>query len=120
MALCGFLADDMTGFGAGQADIKPNATAELRVTVDSTHGDRLTPPKRLLPLIDEIRRFGPPEYLRQVITANAIPYQPPGGGFKLWVYYRRISENLQHRVNLPTGRKATFADVMTAFFYLKV
>jgi len=119
VALCGFVADDMSGWGVGQSTIKKDQTTELTIPIHSVWAGHHGPPKRLQPLFDEIKSFGPREFLSSVLQVNQIKYPQQRGMLGVWHRTKLISCHLDRKVTLPTGSKATFGDVMAVLQYLR-
>lgn len=118
VAACGFCADDMSGWGAAKTTVKPGQTAKLYVPIHSMWAGHLEPPKRLRPLVEKVKSFGPIKFLKLLLWRNGFKVPQDYGDIQaIWRLDRVISRNLDRKVELPTGGVATLADAMAAFQY---
>lgn len=120
IAACGFLADDMSGWGASEVVIKAGQTTNLHVPINSTWAGHHEPPERLRPLFRKIHSSGPQQFIEQVFRRNRI--EIPLGISSIQDMWRRdweISRHLDREVELPTGETAAFGDVMTVMQYIR-
>ncbi len=118
VALCGFFADDMSGFGAGEAVIEKGHTTSVTVPILSAWAGHHEPPERLRPLFEKVKSFGPREFFPLLLRRNKIELPRAGSMQGMWQRDREISRHLTREVELPTGGKAAFADVMAVRQYL--
>ncbi len=117
-----FAADSVPGWTEGQADIKPNTTTILPYIpfVNSWSNSRHDPPQRLRPLFEEmksLREQSPPptEDHPLVQFYELLAEKEPEG---IWQWQQLISRHLHHEFELPSGRKATFADIEAVRRYI--
>ena len=120
VALCGFSADDMSGFGSGDADVKRDQTTSLTIPILSTWTGHHEPPQRLQPLFEEVKSFGAREFFRLLLQRNQIDLPRAGSLQGMWQRDRVISRHLERKVELPTGGETTFADVMAVHQYIRL
>jgi len=115
-----FANDSSPGWGAAEATIRSGATSVVYVPIvagwSNGHHD---PPKRLLPLFDEVKSllsedtFSMPRFLQ----ANGIRIE---AGSDRWQRELEISRHLERQLELPTGTKTTAADFMAAVGYVEL
>jgi len=114
-------ADDMSGFGAGKADVKATAVTDLHICVGSSWADggHQPPPEHLLWLIDELKDK---PYL-DILRANGIVFNTgqatPGSLQWLFLYYGEISRHFGKEITLPGEQNVPFRDFMEAAWYIE-
>jgi len=116
-----FAADNVPGWTEGQADIKPNTTTFMAYIpfVNSWSNSRHDPPEHLVPVFDEVKTLisQKGESLLNILKESGIEIKPPQGPFGL---QQQIAPHLRKEVELPSGRKTTFGDVMAAIQYVQL
>jgi len=116
-----FAADNVPGWTEGQADIKPNTTTFMAYVpfVNSWSNSRHDPPEQLVPVFDEVKTLisQKGESLLNILKDSGIEIKPPQGPFGL---QQQIAPHLRKEVELPSGRKTTFGDVMAAIQYVQL
>ena len=124
VALCGMSADDESGFGVAKAEIKANATTRLYAPIMSSWAkDSPGPPERLRPLMVKIEAVGSRAFFREMLKINGIAWDEdarpttPNG---IWYYWAEIARHVDREVELPSGGKANFGDVIAACHYLAI
>lgn len=123
----GAWADQDTGYGAGEAVIRPATPADLKIPLIARWAkNRFRPPQRLMPLIGAMdgfnrafKEYHPGHYMRVTMNCNGISLQPePSGVDYVWHHYDQIARHMQREVGLPQGGTATFGDVVAAYLYI--
>lgn len=119
VALCGFVADDMSGWGAGKVTVKNDRVTKATIPIHSVWAGHHRPPKRLQPLFDEVKSMDRRGF-RNMLHANQIELPQVGGMQGIWHRTRYISRHLDRQVTMPSGTKAALVDVMAVAQYLWV
>jgi hypothetical protein len=118
VGLCGFVADDMSGWGAGEAVVKTEQSTEVTIPIHSVWAGHHGPPERLQPLFDEIKSMGSHGF-QAMLLANQLKPPRTLGMQGFWERAEFMSRHLDREVVLPSGNKVPFADVMAVAHYLR-
>ncbi len=113
-----FAADDVPGFLDAKVQIKAGQTTFLPFTpfVAGWSDGRHDPPPELAPIFDEIKAMPRPEgqaWFAKVMAQAGVQADPKSG-------LPQLSGHLETEVTLPSGRGATFGQVMAAVGYVRL
>ena len=116
-----FAADSVPGWTQGQAQIKPNATTVLEYIpfVNSWSNSRHDPPEDLLPVFEEVKPLvlQNRRYVIDLLQNYDVPLDSLKG---MWAFMEHIGPHLEKEVVLPSGRKATFGEVLASAQYVQL
>ena len=114
-----FAADNMPGFGAALAEIKPHSTTAVHIPLVASWSDgHHQPPERLAGLCEEVRSLVNEKNMsvQDVLERHGIRLVQRGS----WQAYQEMVQYLSRDIELPTGSKVSFADFMAADRYVKL
>jgi hypothetical protein len=116
-----FAADSVPGWTEGQAEIKRDATAVLENIpfVNSWSNSRHDPPESLLPVFEEIKQLisRKDKFIDDLVRNFRAQVEPTAGSLEFML---QLGPHLEKEVTLPSGRKATFGDVIAAVQYVEL
>jgi len=116
-----FAADSVPGWTEGQAEIKPNTTTVIEYIpfVNSWSNSRHYPPEHLVPVFEEVKQLisQRDNFIFNLYQNSGIKIDPSKG---MWGFMEQIGPHLEKKVELPSGRKATFGEVMAAAQYVQL
>jgi hypothetical protein len=116
-----FAADSVPGWTEGQADIKPNTTTVVGYIpfVNSWSNSRHEPPEHLVPVFEEVKQLisQKDNFIFNLYQNSGIQIDPSKG---MWGFMAQLGPHLAKEVELPSGRKATFGEVMAAAQYVQL
>ena len=116
-----FAADSVPGWTEGQARIKPNTTTVLEYIpfVNSWSNSRHDPPEHLVPVFEEIKLLisNKDKFILNLYQSFGIQINPSKG---MWSIMEQLGPHLEKEVELPSGSKTTFGDVMAAAQYVQL
>jgi len=116
-----FAADSVPGWTEGQAEIKPNTTTVVGYIpfVNSWSNSRHDPPEHLVPVFEEVKRLisRKDNFIFNLYQNSGIQIDPSKG---MWGFMEQIGPHLGKEVELPSGSKATFGEVMAAAQYVQL
>jgi len=114
-----FCNDNRPGFGAAEVEIRPGETTELYIPIVADWSDgHHDPPKRLLPLFEEVKTLMLEEDLTVIpfIESQGVHLQRKSP----FEYWGELGQNLSREIELPTGRKTTLGDFMAVAAYVRL
>jgi len=116
-----FAADSVPGWTEGQAHITPNTTTVIEYIpfVNSWSNSRHDPPEHLVPVFEEVKRLisRKDNFIFNLYQNSGIQIDQSKG---MWGFMEQIGPHLEKEVELPSGRKATFGEVMAAAQYVQL
>ena len=116
-----FAADSVPGWTDGQIEIKPDTTMVLEYIpfVNSWSNSRHDPPEHLVPVFEEIKQLSPQgrKFILNTYQDLGIDIQTSDG---MWGFMAQFGPHLNKEVELPSGRKTTFGDLMAAVQYIQL
>jgi len=115
-----FAADNSPGWGAGEAEIRPQSTTVAYVPVVAAWSDgHHDPPPRLAKLFAQMQTLMLEKdfSLQQILKLNGVQIKPGRG---VWEGKQQIAPHLGGRIELPNGGKALLGDVVAAARYVQL
>ncbi|MFB0552710.1 MAG: carboxypeptidase-like regulatory domain-containing protein [Phycisphaerae bacterium] len=116
-----FAADSVPGWTEGQAQITPNTTTVIEYIpfVNSWSNSRHDPPEHLVPVFEEVKRLisRKDNFIFNLYQNSDIQIDRSKG---MWGFMEQIGPHLAKEVELPSGSKATFGEVMAAAQYVQL
>jgi C-terminal processing protease CtpA/Prc len=116
-----FAADSVPGWTEGTVEIRPNTTTVLDYIqfVNSWSNSRHDPPEHLVPVFKEVQQLisQKDKFIFNLYQNSGIQIDPSKG---MWGFMEQIGSHLAKEVELPSGRKATFGEVMAAAQYVQL
>lgn len=116
-----FAADSVPGWTEGQAEIKPNTTTVVGYIpfVNSWSNSRHEPPEHLVPVFEEVKQLisQRDNFIFNLYQNSGIQIDPSKG---MWGFMAQLGPHLAKEVELPSGSKATFGEVMAAAQYVQL
>jgi hypothetical protein len=116
-----FANDNIPGWTEGQAQIKSNQSTVLENIpfVNSWSNSRHDPPEHLLPVFEEVKLLISQKDTFLIELLQDFNAQTDSSKGMLGVM-ELIGLRLEEAIELPSGKKATFGDVMAAVQYVKL
>jgi hypothetical protein len=116
-----FAADSVPGWTEGQTHITPNTTTVIEYIpfVNSWSNSRHDPPEHLLPVFEEVKLliYNKDKFILNLYQSFGIQISPSK---EMWSIMEQIGPHLEKEVELPSGSKTTFGDVMAAAQYVQL
>jgi len=116
-----FASDSIPGWTDGQVDIKPDTTTILEYIpfVNSWSNSRHYPPEHLVPIFEELKKLSSTEhtFLKGIFKDYGLEEAHAEG---MWKFMAQLGPHLEKEVELPSGRKTTFGDLMAAVQYIRL
>jgi len=116
-----FAADSVPGWTEGQAQITPNTTTVIEYIpfVNSWSNSRHYPPEHLVPVFEEVKQLisQKDNFILNLYQNSGIQIDRSKG---MWGFMEQIGPHLEKDVELPSGSKATFGEVMAAAQYVQL
>ena len=116
-----FASDSIPGWTDGQVEIKPDTTTILEYIpfVNSWSNSRHDPPEHLVPIFEELKKLSSTEntFLKGIFKVYGLEEAHAEG---MWKYMTQLGPHLEKEVELPSGRKTTFGDLMAAVQYIQL
>ena len=117
-----FAGDNSPGFADGQVHIKANETTELgRIQFVAGWSDgRHEPPEELLPVFEEVKPLvvSKDQFLLDLFKEYGLMDIAPEK--RLWGFMEVVIPNLKKEITLPSGRTATFGQIVAAWKYVEL
>ncbi len=116
-----FAADSVPGWTEGQAEIKPNTTTVVGYIpfVNSWSNSRHEPPEHLVPVFEEVKQLisQKDNFIFNLYQNSGVQIDRSKG---MWGFMGQLGPHLAKEVELPSGSKATFGEVMAAAQYVQL
>lgn len=116
-----FASDSIPGWTDGQIEIIPDTMTALEYIpfVNSWSNSRHDPPEHLVPVFEELKQLSPEKrtFLSDIFKKFGLE-QPSAEG--MWKFMAQLGPYLDKEVELPSGRKITFGDLMAAVQYIRL
>lgn len=117
-----FAADNSPGFIDGQVHIKANETTEPgRIQFVAGWSDgRHNPPEELRPVFEEIKPLvlSKDQFLLNLFKEYGLMDIAPEK--RMWGFMEAVIPNLKKEIELPSGRVATFGEIVAAWKYVEL
>lgn len=116
-----FAADSVPGWTEGQAEIKSNSTTVLEYIpfVNSWSNSRHDPPEHLLPVFEEVKLLisKKDKFIVDLLQNFGAQVDSSRG---MWGYMEQLGIHLKDDIELPSGKKTTFGEVIAAIRYVEL
>jgi len=116
-----FAADSVPGWTEGQAEIKPDTITVMEYIpfVNSWSNSRHDPPEHLVPVFEEIKQLSPEnrKFILNLYHEFGLDAQASDG---IWGFMAQIGPYLEKEIELPSGLKTTFGELMAAGQYVQL
>lgn len=116
-----FAADSIPGWTDGQVEIKPDTTTVLECIpfVNSWSNSRHDPPEHLVPVFEELRELSSTDntFILKIFKDYGLGEAYAEG---MWKFMVQLGPHLEKEVELPSGRKTTFGNLMAAVQYIQL
>jgi len=116
-----FAADSVPGWTEGQVEIKPNTTTVMEYIpfVNSWSNSRHYPPEHLMSVFEEVKLLisQKEDFIFNLYHKSGIKTDSSKG---MWGFMEHLGPHLAKEIELPSGSKATFGEVMAAAQYVQL
>ncbi|MCK4790321.1 MAG: hypothetical protein KAV87_41675, partial [Desulfobacteraceae bacterium] len=116
-----FAADNIPGWAEEAVEIRPNETTILNHIqyVNSWSNSRHYPPEHLVPVFEEVKQLisQKDNFIFNLYHKSGVKIDPSKG---MWGFMGQLGPHLAKEVELPSGCKATFGEVMAAAQYVQL
>jgi hypothetical protein len=116
-----FASDSIPGWTDGQVEIKPDTTTVLEYIpfVNSWSNSRHNPPEHLVPVFEELKELSSTDnnFILKILKDFGLEKVYAQG---MWKFMAHLGPHLEKEIELPSGRKTTFGNLMAAAQYIRL
>ena len=116
-----FASDSIPGWTDGHVEIKADTITVLGYIpfVNSWSNSRHNPPEHLMPVFEELKQLSSTDntFLLKVFKDYGLEEVHAEG---MWKFMSQLGPHLEKEIELPSGRKTTFGNLMAAVHYIRL